>query len=110
MNFNVAWNRNAQSRGGSINTTAVAPGPNVNFHFTIVKNNNDIIIYVDGDRKAVHSLCSQIFNPQTKHVVLGRTKLDGNTQRSQWNGIIRDVAIYVGLSTFDFLSILVCLS
>ncbi|PPR01102.1 hypothetical protein CVT26_016008 [Gymnopilus dilepis] len=94
MMFNIAWMRSPAARGGAINTTAVAPGPNVNFHFALVKDDNEINIYVDGVRRATHSLSSQVFNPETKQIVLGRTKLDGNPNRSQWNGVIRDVYVF----------------
>ncbi|PPR01101.1 hypothetical protein CVT26_016007 [Gymnopilus dilepis] len=94
MRFNVAWMRSAQARGGAINTTAVAPGPGVDFHFALVKDkDNAITIYVDGVKRAFHTLSTQIFNPGSKQIVLGRTKLDGNSARSQWNGMIRDVTV-----------------
>ncbi|KDR66183.1 hypothetical protein GALMADRAFT_273712 [Galerina marginata CBS 339.88] len=94
MMFNVAWMGSPQARGGAINTTAVAPGPNVEFHFALVKNTDSLAIYVDGVRRALHSFSDQIFNPGNKQIVLGRTKLDGSSNRSQWNGRIRDVRIW----------------
>ncbi|KAH9481090.1 hypothetical protein JR316_0005609 [Psilocybe cubensis] len=99
MNFNVAWMQSAQNRGGAINTTVVAPGPNVQFHLAMVKDGNAIAFYMNGARTSSISLSSQIFNPANfvasqKQVVLGRTRLDGNTDRSQWNGILRDVYLF----------------
>lgn len=64
MTFNVAWMQSAQARGGSITTAVTAPGPNVNFHFAIVKNNSDVSIYVDGVNKSTFAISGQIFNPQ----------------------------------------------
>ncbi|KDR66182.1 hypothetical protein GALMADRAFT_1362079 [Galerina marginata CBS 339.88] len=94
MMFNVAWMKSAQARGGAINTTAIAPGPNTDFHFALVKDENDITIYIDGEKKAFHTLNTPIFNPGNKKAVLGRTKLDGHSNRSQWNGVIRDMYIF----------------
>ncbi|KAH9481091.1 hypothetical protein JR316_0005610 [Psilocybe cubensis] len=93
MRFNLAWMSGPQTRGGAFNTTASAPALNTEFDFALVKNDSSISISINGERQWSTPFSSQIFNAPNKSIILGRTMLDGNALRSQWNGVIRNVLL-----------------
>jgi len=84
--------RDAQHR---IDATAAAYVPaSAWFHFTFVLFDSiRVSIYVNGVKTFCGRLDTPLFNPEQKHIVLGRTKFNGNAT-AQWNGKLRNAKVF----------------
>ncbi|KAF8637538.1 hypothetical protein AX17_002764 [Amanita inopinata Kibby_2008] len=77
-----------------VSTDAIAPGPNAYFHIALTLSNGNVTIYLDGKKQSSHTIGkNSIFNPESKRVVIGRTKYE-NSGTAQWNGQISDVKVF----------------
>ncbi|KAF8637544.1 hypothetical protein AX17_002751 [Amanita inopinata Kibby_2008] len=93
MRIHFAYMVNAEERLG-VFTDAVAPGTNVYFHIAFtMSSNGDVTVYLDGKKQSSHTIGKHaLFNPESKRVVIGRTKFE-NSGTAQWNGQISDVKV-----------------
>ncbi|KAH9481076.1 hypothetical protein JR316_0005595 [Psilocybe cubensis] len=87
-----------------------APGPNVDFHFALAKDGNQIYLYLNGVKVFSYTMTAPIYDSpmasryfafsvhvydllSQKYIILGRTKFN-NVGQAQWEGIIHGVDVF----------------